>query len=140
MRIRGGGRAIAILLAGVPAFAGAQTLPPANMAGWEIRGALRGTVATYENHLWRFRGAARVEGRFSAQVLYSLGGRRSRFVGGTDVGTWRVADGALCIQWRHWYDRATLCWRIEPINGQWVRFAGQRGAPTFKGTLARFGR
>lgn len=110
------------------------------MAGWEIRGTLRGTYATWENHLWRFSGAPQVTGRFSAQVLYSLGRGGSRLIEGSDVGFWRVADGTLCIQWRRWFNARTLCWRLEPLRGQWVRFVGQNGARSFKGTLARYRR
>ncbi len=132
--------ALAALLIGLPSGASAETLPPVSMAGWEIRGALSGTYATYENHLWRFQGAPRVSGRFSAQVLYSLGRRGSRFIRGGDTGFWRVADGTLCIRWRRWYDGRTLCWRMQRLSGQWVRFTGLGGAPTFKGTLARYRR
>ena len=110
------------------------------MAGWEIRCTLRGTYATWENHLWRFSGAPQVTGRFSAQVLYSLGRGGSRLIEGSDVGFWRVADGTLCIQWRRWFNARTLCWRLEPLRGQWVRFVGQNGARSFKGTLARYRR
>jgi hypothetical protein len=116
----------------------AQPLPPANMAGWEIRGTLRGSYATWEDHLWRFQGATRVTGHMSAQVTYSLGRGGTRLIQDSDLGFWRVADGTLCIQWRKWYRARTLCWRLEARGGQRVRFVGQGGTPSFTGTLARY--
>ena len=108
------------------------------MAGWEIRGTLRGNYAPWEHHLWRFHGAPQVSGRLSAQVTYSLGRGGTRLIQDGDRGFWRVADGALCIQWRKWYSARTLCWRLERLGGQRVRFVGTGGAPTFTGTLARY--
>lgn len=141
LRSRGtfGAMAVAALLSFGPGTALARPLPPADMSGWELRGNLRGSIATFEDHVWIFHAGGRVTGNFSAQITWSLSHRDgTRYIEGSDTGRWKVEGGQLCVQWAHWYRARTMCWTMHRLEGRWVRLQATRGgAPSFKATLAR---
>lgn len=59
----------------------------------------------------------------------------ARFFSPKETGKWWVQGSQLCQQWPSWYDGKTLCFKIEKLAGnqiKWLRNDGATGTATVR--------
>ena len=87
-----------------------------------------------EQHIWRFRPDGTVDGSMWA---VTSGWRSSRHIEINDGGTWRLADGGLCVRWRRFFGGTPQCFTISPLRPGWVRLTNRASGPSFDAQLSR---
>lgn len=127
-----------IVVVGTAGGAAAQTPVNAQLEGRIAGATMRGQIwseALNQNHLWRFRPDGTVSGTFTANVLAPQTGKN--FIEISDEGTWRVADGRLCVEWHRFFYGAPQCFALSSLRPGWVRFTNLGDGPSFDAQLSR---